>query len=175
MKVLETPRLVLRRLCDDDAAFLVELLNDPAFLRNIGDKGVRTEDDARRYLREGPAASYEEHGFGLYRVERRLDGAVAGICGLLQRDKLPAPDVGFAFLPGFRSQGYATEAASAVVAHAREDLGLERLLAIVSPGNAASIHVLGKLGFVRRDRAHLAGDEVDLYEHDPQAAGGESM
>jgi ribosomal-protein-alanine N-acetyltransferase len=156
--VLETERLVLRRLTTDDAAFVVELLNDPAFLRYIGDKGVRTHADARRYVETGPMASYERHGFGLYRVELKDGGEPIGICGLLKRDFLPDVDIGFALLPRHRSKGYAFEAASAVLAHASDTLGLNRVLAITSPDNADSISLLEGLGF-RFEGMTRSGDD----------------
>ena len=162
--MLETERLRLRRLDEGDAGFILGLLNEPSFLRYIGDKGVRTEDDAVRYLREGPMASYARFGFGLNRVELKDGGEPAGICGLLKRDALPDPDVGFAFLPRFWSRGYAREAAAAVLAQARAG-GRQRVLAITSPDNAASMAVLVRLGF-RFDRLTLLpGDsgEVRLF------------
>ena len=133
MSVLETERLTLQRLSARDAVFIVELLNEPSFLRYIGDKGVRSEADACRYLQTGPMASYERHGFGLYRVERREGGEPIGMCGLLKRDWLGDVDIGFALLPRFRARGYALEAASGVLAHARDALGLTRIVAITSP------------------------------------------
>jgi RimJ/RimL family protein N-acetyltransferase len=148
MVVLETPRLRVRPLQPSDAAFIVALLNDAAFIRNIGDRGVRTEEDAIVYLATGPLASYTRHGFGLAAVLPAGGGAPMGICGLLQRGELPGPDLGFAFLPQFRSQGYAFEAASAIKADAHARLGIDTLFAIVSPGNAPSIRLLERLGFL---------------------------
>lgn len=113
---LETARLSLRRFVFDDAPFVVELLNQPSFIRNIGDRGVRTVDDARRYLHDGPMAMYEKYGFGLWRASRRTDDVFVGMCGLLKRDILPDVDVGYAFLPEHWGQGYAFEAADATVA-----------------------------------------------------------
>ena len=162
---LETARLALRRPCDDDAEFFVELLNQPSFLRYIGDKGVRTAEDARRYLRDGPLASHERHGFGLYLVELKESGQPIGISGLLKRDYLEDPDIGFAFLPPFWSQGYARESAEAVLAQGRERFGLRRVLAITSPDNRASIALLGKLGFRFERLARPSEDEapVNVY------------
>jgi RimJ/RimL family protein N-acetyltransferase len=151
MRVLETARLSLRHLTTGDAAFMLELLNDPAFIRNIGDRGVRSEADARQYLLSGPVASYARHGYGLYLVEIRATGEPAGICGLVKRDYLDDPDVGFAFLPRFRLSGYAHESAGAVKEHALHALGVPRVVAIVSPHNAGSIRVLEKIG-LRFDR-----------------------
>jgi len=168
LSVLETERLTLQRLSARDAAFIVELLNEPSFLRYIGDKGVRSEADACRYLEAGPMASYERHGFGLYRVERREGGEPMGMCGLLKRDWLPDVDLGFAFLPRFRARGYALEAASGVLAHARNALGLTRVVAITSPDNAPSIRLLEKLGFrfERMARASEKEAEVRLFALD---------
>lgn len=144
--ICETQRLRLRQLQKDDAAFILELLNEPSFLENIGDKGVRTLDDARQYILTGPMASYDKHGFGLYLVQLREDFTPIGICGLLQRDGLDDPDIGYAFLPRFWSKGYAFEAASAVLTWAKNTLGLKRIVAITAPENHSSIRVLNKLG-----------------------------
>jgi RimJ/RimL family protein N-acetyltransferase len=146
MKILETERLVLRRLSSDDAEFILELLNQPSFLRYIGDKGVRTTEDAVRYIQTGPVASYERFGFGLYLVELKETRVPIGMCGLLKRDTLPDADVGFAFLPDYWSQGYAFEAASGVMSYGREVLGLRRIVAITSLDNEASIKLLEKIG-----------------------------
>ncbi len=145
--ILETARLRLRHLSGDDAPFMLELLNDPDFIRNIADRGVRTEDEAQRYILEGPAASYEQHGFGLYLVEAKQSGARVGICGLLRRDCHPDVEIGFAFLPAARGQSYASEAARAVLDLGVGALHLERIVALTAPDNFASMRVLEKLGF----------------------------
>lgn len=160
--MIETPRLALRRLSVDDAPFMLELLNEPSFIRNIGDRGVRTVEDAREYITLGPIASYERFGFGLYLVERKTPPALIGICGLLKRDELPEPDIGFAFLPAYWSQGYALEAAAAVRDHARDVLGLPRLLAIVNPSNASSLRLLERLGFSYESMTRLTGESHDV-------------
>lgn len=147
MIVLETERLILRRFnINDDTAFILTLLNEPSFLQYIGDKKVRNLDDARQYLANGPIASYEKHGFGLYLVTLKDPPASIGMCGLLKRDELPEPDIGFAFLPEFWNQGYAFEAADAVMKYARETLNLGRIFAIVNPDNYASMKLLERLG-----------------------------
>jgi RimJ/RimL family protein N-acetyltransferase len=162
---LTTARLRIRPLQFEDAPFIVALLNDPAFIRNIGDRDVRTEQDARSYLAAAPLASYTRHGFGLCAVELAASGTAIGICGLLQREELAAPDIGFAFLPEYRAQGYALEAAAAVLADAHARLSLESVLAIVNPDNAASIRLLEKLGFVfeRMMRLGTESRELRLY------------
>lgn len=159
---LETERLVLRRFRLDDAPFILILLNDPAFLRFIGDKGVRTLEDAAAYLANGPLASYAAHGFGLYLVLRKPDAAPLGMCGLLQRDYLPDPDIGFAFLPDFCGQGFAHEAATAVIAQGRSGFGLSRLLAVTDPENRSSIRLLERLGFALEGMITPPGREETL-------------
>jgi RimJ/RimL family protein N-acetyltransferase len=175
--VADTERLTLRRLGEDDAAFVLELLNEAPFLRYIGDRGVRTLDDARRYVSTGPQQSYARRGFGLYRVELRAGGEPLGICGLIKRDTLDDVDLGFAFLQRHWSRGYAHEAAAAVMALAREVHGLERVVAITSPDNEASMSLLRKLGFRLEGQVRLTPDEppVNLFAvgaapRDPPAA-----
>ena len=131
----------------DDAPFILTLLNEPSFLQYIGDKKVRNLDDARQYILNGPVASYERNGFGLNLVELRESHTPIGMCGLLKREELPDPDIGFAFVPAFWSKGFAFEAATAVLSDARERLKLQRILAITSLDNDASIKLLQKLGF----------------------------
>ena len=162
--VLTTERLILRWLTLDDAAFILELLNDPAWLRFIGDKGVHSQDDSRDYLRKGPLAMYERHGFGLYLVERKDGRVPIGMCGLIKRDSLEDVDIGFAYLPAYRTQGYAYEAAAAVLVHGRSDFGLQRIVAITSPDNTRSIALLERLGMTFGRMVKLsADDEVRLY------------
>jgi RimJ/RimL family protein N-acetyltransferase len=168
LKVLETDRLVLRRLAVADAEFILELLTDPSFLRFIGDKGVRTIEDARNYILHGPVASYEHFGFGLYLTELKETNVAMGICGLVKREGLEDVDVGFAFLPRFWRQGYAFESAAAVLAYGRDVIGLERIVAITSEDNEASIRLLLKLGlkFERLVKLSEAGPEIKLFAPD---------
>ena len=162
---LETPRLVLRRLELDDAPFVLRLLNEPSFIENIGDRGVRSIADAQRYLREGPLAMYERYGFGLWHTARKSDGAAVGMCGLLRRDNLPDVDIGYAYLPEFWGQGFAFEAAEATLRAAATSFGLKRVIGVVSEGNAGSIRVLEKLGmtFERMFPMNPGEPEVRLY------------
>jgi RimJ/RimL family protein N-acetyltransferase len=165
---LETERLTLRRFEFDDAPHVVELLTQPSFLKNIGDRGVRNVDDARRYLREGPMTMYDQYGFGLWRASRRSDDVFVGMCGLLKRDILPDVDVGYAFLPEHWGQGYAFEAANATVELGARKFGLKRIIGVVSDHNAASIRVLEKVGmrFERMYPMHPGEPEVRLYARD---------
>ena len=159
MTVLETDRLILRRLTLEDAPFIYELVNEPSWLRFIGDRGVRTLDDARAYIRKGPIAMYETFGFGLYAIQRKPDGAPMGLCGLIKRDFLTDFDLGFAFLPSFRGQGYAREAAAAVLIHAKEVGNLARVAAITSLDNERSIKLLESLGFRFDEVIKLSGKD----------------
>jgi RimJ/RimL family protein N-acetyltransferase len=165
MIVLETSRLRLRHLTFDDAAFMLTLLNDPSFHANIGDRGVRTLDDARRFLQAGHVASYERNGYGHYLVELKRDDTPIGTCGLIKRDFIGEIDLGFAYLPAYWSQGYATEAATAVMDYGRNTLGIQRIVAVVSPGNTGSIRVLEKLGLKYAGLTRLAADAeyIHLY------------
>ena len=168
--ILETPRLRLRELDAGDADFIVALLNDPDFLRYIGDRQVRTPADALRYLADGPQASYATNGYGLWRVERRADGAVIGMCGLLRRETLPHPDIGYAFLPAYRGEGHALEAGAAVLRHGLEILRLPSLLAIVTETNAGSLRVLERLGLTPRGRQSFGGEPLLVYGIDGPAS-----
>ena len=168
--VLESDRLRLRWLNTDDAPFIVELLNDPGWLEFIGDKGVRTVEDARNYIEKGPAASYAEFGFGLNLTELKESGTPIGICGLIQRDVLEDVDVGFAILPQYRGQGYAREATAAVIAHGHTAFGLTRIVAITTPDNINSIRVLEKVGLRFERRIRLSADDIELNLYSPDLA-----
>jgi RimJ/RimL family protein N-acetyltransferase len=169
-KVLDTGRLALRELELSDAPFILQLLNDPGWIRYIGDRGVRTEEGARGYLETRLIPPYRKHGFGLWMVEPREGGEPLGICGLVKRDTLPDPDLGFAFMPQSRGKGYAHESALAVRDYATGVLGIGRLLAITSPANDPSARLLRKLGFAGQGRMPWAGDDkdqVDVYAFAP--------
>ena len=166
---IETGRLRIREFNENDATFILRLVNEPSFLRYIGDRGVHSIEDARRYIADGPVAGYARYGHGLMCVIRKSDGVAVGMCGVLKRDTLPDPDIGFSFFPEHWSQGYALEAATAVMKQARESLRLGRILAITTIDNEASIRLLGKLGF-RFDRLVTVGDdatELRLFISDP--------
>ena len=161
MKVFETERLSLRQFTADDAPFILELVNEPSFIQNIGDRGVRTLSDAVRYIEAGPISSYARNGFGLYLVTLKESGESIGMCGLIKRDALDDVDIGYAYLPKFWSKGYAVESALAVKEQAR-NLGLKRLVAIVDPANTGSIRVLEKLGLVFEKMIKLSADDIEL-------------
>lgn len=172
MDILETERLRLRTIALGDAPFYLELVNDPAFIEHIGDRGLRTLDDARRALAEGPLAMQEARGHSLYLVVLKETGAAIGMCGLIKRDTLDDVDIGYAFLPRYRGHGYAYEAARAVLAYAPA-LGITRVAAIVSPANAASNGLLLKLGLRFERLVRLAQDDpgTNLYLCDLAAPG----
>jgi RimJ/RimL family protein N-acetyltransferase len=162
LKILETNRLILRHLTTDDTAFIIELLNEPSFIQNIGDRNVRTEEDALRYILNGPIESYDKNGFGLFMVELKDSSVSIGMCGLLKRDNLPDVDIGFAFLPKYWMKGYAFESASSVLKYAKETIGLKRILGIVNPNNAASIRVLEKLGLKYESMVKMPQDNFEI-------------
>jgi RimJ/RimL family protein N-acetyltransferase len=155
MMVCTSKRLQLRHLVDSDAAFILELLTDPDFVRNIGDRGVSTLETARGYISTGPGASYARFGFGLFLVQLQDPVVPIGICGLLRRDTHPDVEIGFAYLPEFRGKGFALEAAAAVLNFAQQSLGLDRLTALTAPDNHASMKLLEKLGFEFLGMVHL--------------------
>jgi RimJ/RimL family protein N-acetyltransferase/protein tyrosine phosphatase (PTP) superfamily phosphohydrolase (DUF442 family) len=161
----ETARLRLRRLEPGDAPFILRLVNEPSWLRFIGDRGVHDLEGARRYIAEGPRRLYEQYGFGLFLVERSADSQPLGLCGLIKRDTLPDVDIGFAFLPEHWSQGYAREAAAATLRYARERHRLPRVIAITSLDNVASGRLLERIGLQPEGTVRLAGgsDEVRLF------------
>ncbi|WP_035373545.1 GNAT family N-acetyltransferase [Pseudoduganella violaceinigra] len=160
--MIDTERLNLRPLTVDDAPFYLRLVNEPSFLENIGDKGVRDLDGARSALLAGPIEMQVRLGYSLWMVTRKEDGACIGMCGLIRRDTLPGTDIGYAYLPEFWGRGYAWEAASAAMAYGRDIVGLPFLLGIVSPANIASSALLKKLGMHYVER--LATEKnTDLY------------
>lgn len=167
MTLIETERLRLVEFTPGDAEFVLRLLNEPSFLRYIGDRGVRRLDDARRYIMDGPVAGYSRDGHGLMRVVRRSDGETVGMCGILRREALPDPDIGFSFLPDYWSQGYAMEAASAAMRHARDVVGLGRIVAITTKDNEPSMRLLGKLGFRLDGQVTLGSEELNHFVNDP--------
>jgi len=168
---LATPRLAIRPLAPADAPFILELVNEPAWLAYIGNKGVLTLEDADAYIRNGPMRMYAERGLGLCVVERNADHLPIGMCGLIKREALPDVDLGFAFLHRFWGSGYALEAAQATLAYAREVLQLRRIVAITTPDNHRSSHLLRKLGFSFEGGTRLGADdaELELYALTPRA------
>jgi RimJ/RimL family protein N-acetyltransferase len=162
--ILQTERLRLRPFNLDDWEFIILLLNSEGWLKYIGDRNVKTKEQAHNYLKNGPLKSYELNGFGLWMVETR-DGTPIGMCGLIKRDYLEHPDIGFAFLPEFSSIGYGYEIASAVLVHARNDLSMTTILAITVPNNVKSIGLLEKIGlrFIKSFRTEPDAEELMLY------------
>ncbi|MDH3615084.1 MAG: GNAT family N-acetyltransferase [Gammaproteobacteria bacterium] len=162
---LETERLLLRRVTLDDAGFMLSIWNDPAFIHHVGDRGIRSIGEAEAALREGAFKLYEEYGYGPYCMSLKEDRTLVGICGLFRRDNLDDPDIGFGVLPDYCGKGLAGEAAQAVLTHARNDLGIKYLTAIVSPGNSASIGLIEKLGLRFERGITMPGeeDEISLY------------
>ena len=168
LKILETERLNLRTFSLNDAAFLLEQMNEPAFLLYVGDRGLRTLDDAREFIKKRLIAHYDKNGFSFYVAERKEDDEIIGMCGLVDRDGLDGVDIGFAILPAHWKNGYAYEASQAVMLHARDDIGLKRVLAITDPRNKPSNALLKKLGMTHVSMVTLPGDtkEDNLYAID---------
>lgn len=165
--IIETERLYLRELNFDDIPFILSLLNSPGWLRYIGDRGVKNEEQAKEYLLKGPMKSYGENGFGLYLVKEKISGWSIGLCGLLKRDNLQYPDLGFAFLPDFMGKGFAMEASKGVLDLSKSDLGLVTILAIVLPDNKSSIRLLEKLGFQYMKTVQVKeGEDLSLFQKD---------
>lgn len=163
--LIETERLRLRAVTIDDTELMLAVWNDPAFMRNVMDRGIRTLEQAEEALQEGALRLFTEFGYGPYCISRKPDGTMIGICGLFKRENLDDPDIGFAVLPDYCGNGYASEAAAAVVNYARDDLGLGVLTAIVSPDNAASIGLIEKLGLRFERMITMPGEEeaIRLY------------
>lgn len=162
VNILETDRLALRVLSVADAPFMLELLNDPGWLRFIGDRGVRTLEQAQAYIEKGPAALFARFGFGFYVIELRAGGVPIGVCSLIKRDFLDAVDLGYALLPQYAGHGYAFEAAAALIDYAGRELGLNRLVAIVSQDNHRSARLLKKLGFRYERLVQYPGEAAEL-------------
>ncbi len=164
MIVYQSARLIVRQFELTDASFIVDLLNDETFIKNIVDKQVRTKDDARDYLRSGPMMSYDNFGFGLYMLELKGCKTPIGMCGLLKRDNLEYADLGFALLPQFYRQGYAKEASVAVLNEARDNYRLGNVAAVTALGNIGSNHLLKSLGFSFKKRIEFYQQETNYYE-----------
>ncbi len=171
MIIAETPRLRLRLPSPQDTGFVLELLTDPAFRANVGDRGVHDLDSAARYIEQGPGASYVQHGFCMNVVEHKETGRALGLCGLLRRDSHPDVEIGFAMLPAGRGQGYASEAAAAAMRLGLEHFGLKRIVAITAPDNRDSIRILERLGFRFERMVHYTADgESRLFIFDSPSA-----
>ncbi|WP_426950201.1 GNAT family N-acetyltransferase [Bacillus mycoides] len=163
MIVLETERLTLRWLDVKDTPFILELVNDPAWIQFIGDKGIKNLEDAKKYILNGPVDMYNKMGFGLYLVERKEDLTPLGMCGLIKRDSLEDVDIGFAFLEKFRSKGYGYESAAAVIEYGVQKLGLKRIVAITSIDNVASGTLLEKVGLRFEKIISDSGEDLKLF------------
>ncbi len=172
LRVIETERLLLRQLTEADAPFILALLTDPDFLAQVGDRGVHSLEDARRYLREGPGASYARHGFGLNAMQLKRTSAAVGLCGLLRRDSHPDVEIGFALLPQARGQGLALEAAVATLSWGLNTLVLDRIVALTAPDNMRSIRILERIGlhFERMVQYSADGSDSRLFVLERAAA-----
>lgn len=162
MKTIETERLLIRKFTKEDAEFILEILNDPSFIQNIGNRNVHNLQDAENYILNGPVASYTKNGFGLCLVVLKETNESIGICGLIKRDALPDVDLGYAFLPNFWSKGYAFESTQAMLSYGWNHVNLNRIVAITDSSNTPSNRVLEKLGFTFEKMVKIAVDDIDL-------------
>lgn len=163
--VCETKRLIVRKFEFSDAAFVIQLLNDDLFIRFIGDKNVRTQEDAINYLKTGPMASYEKHGFSLNLVCLKENYTPIGMCGLLKRDELESPDLGYAFLPEYSGKGYAREAAENILKTVMKTCSVDEVVAVTLPENVRSNKLLEIIGFRFKETIELYGSQNNLYEY----------
>lgn len=147
MTLINTDRLSIRYIKVEDFNFIFRLLNDPSWIKYIGDKGIKTEDDARNYIQTGPLQMYKNFGFGLYLVTLKETAVPIGLCGLIKRPSLENIDLGYAFLPEYTGKGYAFEATKAVLQYGKEQLTIDKIVAITTIDNLSSEKVLLKLGF----------------------------
>ena len=167
MKILETKRLILREIVESDAEFILDLLNQPSFIKYIGDRNVRTVDEAANFLETRYRQSYADNGYGLYTVELKDSKTPIGICGFVKRAEFTDADIGFAFLPQFEKQGYAFESADAMMKYGSETLGLMRVLAITTQNNENSGKLLTKLGFIFLELIEMpTGESLRLFSFD---------
>jgi len=162
MAIIETERLIVHKLGTADGSFIVELVNSPGWLEFIGDRSIKTIADAENYIVNGPMASYQKNGFGLYRLVLKPTGISIGMCGLIKRDTLEHPDIGFALLPSYTGKGYALEAASVILQYERETLGIKKIAAITLEKNHRSIQLLTKLGLLFEKKIQFADKEEEL-------------
>ena len=167
---IRTQRLQLARLGERDAGLMLTIWNDPDFIRFVGDRGIRTEQEALKALQDGALKQWSDLGYGAYRIEKQGGSEALGICGLFKRENLDNPDIGFGFLPDHCGNGYAFEAACAVRDHARDVMGLRRICAIVSADNARSINLLEKLGMNQSGTVRMPGEDEDLLLFDIELA-----
>jgi [ribosomal protein S5]-alanine N-acetyltransferase len=166
VKILETERLLLREITRDNAEFILDLLNQPSFKKFIGDRGVRTAEQACGYIDTRFTKSYHDNGFGLYLVELKADATSIGVCGFVKRDSLPDADIGFALLPQYERKGYAFESADAVMRYGKEALKLPRVLAITTLDNESSSSLLHKIGFAFEREIELGDETLKLFVRD---------
>ncbi|MES2796567.1 MAG: GNAT family N-acetyltransferase [Bacteroidota bacterium] len=163
-KILETDRLILRELTNTDSPFIYELLNSPGWLQYIGNRNINSDEDAQKYIINGPIKSYESNGYGLWLVSLKTDNSPIGLCGILKRDALDAPDIGFAFLDAFMDKGYAVEIAKAVLDFANHTLKLKIILGITALNNTKSIKLLEKIGLKYIENIDYNGELLKLYK-----------
>jgi RimJ/RimL family protein N-acetyltransferase len=158
----DTARLTLTPLTLNHDAFIITLLNSPGWLRFIGDRKVKTADDAKAYITKIVNSTQ----FKYWVAKLKDTGEPIGVITLIERDYLPHPDIGFAFLPAYAKMGYAFEGADAVMHGLALAMGLSRLLAITLRDNVGSIGLLKKLGFVFDREMERDGEVLEVWGRD---------
>jgi len=157
--IVETKRLRIREITVEDAQFVLRLVNEPSFVSNIGDKGLRSLDDAKRFILEGYWTNQERSGYGMFLVELKGGGHSIGGCGLLYRKVLDVTDIGFAFLPEYWNRGFAYEAAEAILDYGHSTLGVNKIVGLTSADNLGSINLLKKLGMDYEKTVKMSDDD----------------
>jgi RimJ/RimL family protein N-acetyltransferase len=167
MILIETERLNLKLLSENDASFILELVNTPLWLQWIGSRNVNNKEDAVRYLVQGPLKSYADFGYGLFLVELKSLNIPIGLCGLVKRNELDGPDLGFAFLPSYIEKGFGFEIAKATLDYVKEKFRLEKIYAVSLAENKRSIHLLSKLSFTYISSISLPSstEPLSLYQY----------
>lgn len=160
MKILETERLILREVVENDGEFMLDLLNQPSFIKYIGDRNVRNLEQSHDFIETRYRKSYNDNGYGLYAVDLKSQAETVGVCGFVKRDNFEYADIGFAFLPQFEKKGYAFESAAAVMKYGQEVLGFKQVLAITTQDNDSSGRLLEKLGFRFNELIEMPNGEV---------------
>ncbi|MGD8662066.1 MAG: GNAT family N-acetyltransferase [Desulfobacterales bacterium] len=159
--IVETKRLILRNITIDDAEFILRLVNEPSFVSNIGDKGLKNLDDAERFILQGYWTNQKRSGYGMFLVELKNKGDSIGGCGLLYRKFLDVTDIGFAFLPEYWNRGFAYEAAEAVLKYGHTTLGIKKIVGLTSADNLGSIKLLKKLGMDFEKTVKMSDDDAE--------------
>ena len=144
---IETERLLIRpfRMEDIEPSFTMNL--DAEVSKYTGDGGIVSKKEIERRIVENVFGDYEKYGFGRLAVELKGENRFIGFTGLKYLDDMDEVDLGYRFMKEYWGKGIATESGKACVNLGFNNLGLTKIIAMVLPENAGSIHVLEKLNF----------------------------